>query len=100
MLANLDRPLAALDVKQDRHTLDRNHLADEFGEVRDRPAKLSAKDLEEHFLLAGRCLVVDIESNAPIAFEDVARNVADRSDRRPADIDPVDNASIEVVGVD
>ena len=48
-------------------------------------------------MLCVRRLVIEIDGNAEIAREDVARNVRDQSDRPSRHIDAVDAAGVETI---
>src|SRR5438105_9853241 len=50
-VADLQRPLHALDRERDRSTFHGDNLADELREIRDRAAELSRPDVEQRLLL-------------------------------------------------
>jgi len=99
-VADLDHALAALDIPLDRHFFDRDHFADQLGEVRDRSAQLAGVNAEDRFLLLRRDLVVEVDGGAPVARQDVAGNVRDQRNRMAGDVDAVDRALVEMPGND
>src|SRR6185295_6408017 len=99
-IADLDRSLAPLDVELDRHFFDGNDFADQLGEIRHWAAELAGVDAEDSLLLLRRHLVVEVDGGAPVARENVARNVGDKDDRAAGDVDAVDRAFVEMPGND
>jgi hypothetical protein len=73
-----------VDAERDRDALDRDDLADEAGEVRDRAAELAGEELQEDALLIVGGLVVDEDRCGPrLGFEDVVRDVGETASVRP-----------------
>ena len=99
-VADADKSAAAPHIETDWSTLDRDHFADQFGDIRDWAARLAGIDLEDRRLLLRRGALVDIDGDAPVALQDVAGKMRDNRDRRVRDLDPVDGALVEMVGDD
>src|SRR5207245_6496315 len=92
--------LVAVVPEFDRVLLDAEHLGDERREGRHRAAHLPGEDARQLVCLLLRGLVVDEQTDPPVAIEHLGRRVADDRDAVAADIDAVDLASLYVIGED
>jgi hypothetical protein len=88
------------DLVGDRRPLDGHDLADEVREVGERPPELAGEGLEDRVGLLVGGAVVEVDRLAPVALEDVARDVGDGTRLRPLTSTPADRAAVEVIGDD
>src|SRR5579875_462024 len=98
--AELDPSLAALDREGNRHALDADDFTDQTGEIGDGTAKLPAEELEQAVLLLRRGTYVDAQQGAPVALEDIPRDVGEDCQGKTADVNPFDLTVVDVVGDD
>ena len=83
-------PGTILNGERDRHTLHRDHLGDQGGDVGDRAAELPGKDLQQGLFLLGGRLVIDIDDGLPVPGQDIARNMDREGEGAAGDIHAFD----------
>src|SRR5438445_11915215 len=98
--SDLQVVLVAVVPEFDRVLLDAEHLGDERREGRHRAAHLPGEDARQLVCLLLGGLIVDEQTDPPVAIEHLGGRVADDRDAVAADIDAVDLASLYVIGED
>src|SRR5207248_9150459 len=63
-----------------------------------RSAELPRPDVEQRLLLFVRRFVVDVGDDAPVALEDVPRDVCEERQRAPGHVGAVDRPLVDVPG--
>src|SRR5579859_4766675 len=81
----------------DRLLLDPKHLADQRGQGCHRSTHLTREDSSQLVRLLFRRLVIDEETDPPVAFEHLGWSVRDHRDAMAADVNSVDVAALDVV---
>src|SRR6185312_497071 len=94
-IGDLQRAPALVDGEGDRHTLHRNHFADQFRKLRDRATLLAGPYLQQRLLLRIGSYVVDIKRGAEAALEHVSRDMEGGRDGAPCHVRPVDVALVD-----
>src|SRR5262245_27744834 len=95
-VSDLERSFAVCCLSRDGHALDANDIADKSGNVRERAPELACVGLEQSVLLGLRCVVINIESHAPVALNSDAWNMRDGSDGATANVDAIDVAFLDL----
>ena len=95
-VADLERAVHALHFECDRHLFDRDNLAHELGEIGDRSAGLARPHLDQGVLLLRGGLVVDIHTDLPVPFQDVARDVREDDERVSRHVDAFNRSLVDV----
>ena len=86
---------------RNRGLLHAERLADQAGEVGERPAELSVVGVEDRLALVVRGALVDEHHLLPTRRrEDVPRDLDDAHEVQAAHIDATDRAVVEVVGIE
>src|SRR2546423_1912925 len=71
-------------------------MAYQFRQIGHRPAELPRPYVEERILLLRRRAIIDIDTHAPVAFQDVAWDEGQDDQRVTGDIQPIDGALVDM----
>ena len=92
----LQRALALDDREGDRRAARRDLLADQAGEIGQRPAELAAEGAQQRRLLLGRGPIVDIADDAQLPCQHVARDEGGDGEGQARDVDAVDRRRLSM----
>jgi len=100
-VADRELPLAVVDLMRDRGRFHAERLADQAGEVGERPAELSGVGVKDRLALIVRRALVDEHHLLPAPRrQDVSWDVDDAHEVQAAHVDATDRAAVEVVGIE